>query len=56
MADYVRSLYSAPSDKVNVTMPYRELVVRYDRKAALYRAYVVLCAILLCLKRLLATD
>ncbi len=32
---------------------YRALVVRYDRKAAHYRAYVVLSAILLCLKRLL---
>ena len=33
---------------------YRGLVVSYDRKAAHYRAYVVLSAILLCLKRLLA--
>lgn len=33
---------------------YRVLVVRYDRKAAHYRAYVVLSAILLCLSRLLA--
>jgi transposase len=33
---------------------YRGLVVRYDRKAAHYRAYVVLSAILLCLRRLLA--
>lgn len=35
---------------------YRALVVRYDRKAAHYRAYVVLSAILTCLKRLLAPD
>ena len=35
---------------------YRGLVVRYDRKAAHYRAYVVLSAILLCLRRLLAPD
>jgi hypothetical protein len=32
---------------------YRELVVRYDRKAAHYRTYEVLSAILLCLRRLL---
>jgi transposase len=33
---------------------YRALVVRYDRKTAHYRAYVVLSAILLCLRRMLA--
>ncbi len=35
---------------------YRGLVVRYDRKAAHYRANVVLSAIFLCLRRLLAAD
>ena len=42
-----------PKQGAGRPLNYRALVVRYDRKAAHYRAYVVLSAILLCLKRLL---